>query len=62
MPKNKNNISVVIHIPNDSARYNLSEAFNSLFAYAVKKYLDSISISSDEKRKIIKKLISELNI
>ena len=61
MPKKQNKINAVIHIPNESALRNLKETTDSLFAYTVKKRLDSLALSPKEKRKIITQLISELN-
>ena len=62
MPKKQNKISVVIHIPNDAKLCDLNETLNGLFAYTVKKYLDSLDVSEGEKRKIITDLIYKLNI
>lgn len=62
MPKMQKKINAVIHFTNDTALCNLKEETNRLYAHTVKKYLENLGVSAEEKRKIIGKLISELNI
>ena len=62
MPKTQKKINAIIHFTNDTALCNLKEETNRLYAHTVQKYLENLSVSAEEKRKIIAKLISELNI
>lgn len=59
MSRKHDKIDVLIHIPDNYSRQSLTEETNKLYVYSVKKYLDNSDLGPDEKKEIIKILISK---